>query len=239
MQRLLIAAGLVLFCATGAGADESPAPAASAQSAAAALAKYKSWIGWTLGEDGVTSVVINGTAPASAKTEQRVNIVVQRTLDAGSIAFFNGNARVYELGFDKCGNWVKRGASETEQVAKLEGTPPEVTASEIALFTNSFANFPAQEMGTLGSAGDVDDVLVQSPFGAPIRVAIARDTGQLMISAVKGSKQVLYARGLLRFAPPRNLTSTWRIGAGPATIEFTKVTLNGPTSIVPRTCSKK
>jgi hypothetical protein len=231
----------MLACTVAVRADQTPAPASNAPSGAPMLEKYKAWIGWTLGEAGINSVVLFGTAPASPKTpDQRVNIVVQRTLDAGSIAFLGpDNKRIYELGFDRCGNWVKRGASETEQTAKAEGSPPDVTASEIALFTNSFADYPSRDLGPAEGADGIETVVVSPPFGAPILVAIARDTGQLVVGIVKGSSQRLAGRGLLRFEPPKNITSSWLINKGPATIEFTKVQLNGPTTIVPRTCTAK
>jgi hypothetical protein len=162
---LLCALGIIAFRPTAAVADSS---------GDAALAKYKTYVGWTLGDAGTRSLRITGKIADLNSFDEICEHGRFAQFDIGS-----QSGRSFLVASDQGSVWISHGGVANtfpDQVAKDALT-------ENLLLCNDFANYPSTVISTVDSPGTNSKtgysvVAVQPPNTPAIIITINNDTGE-------------------------------------------------------------
>jgi hypothetical protein len=170
---LLCAAGTIAFL---------PSAALSDSDGDAVMAKYKAYVGWTLGDAGTQSLRITGQIADLNSFDETCEHGRFAQFDIGSTS-----GRPFLVASDQGSVWISHAGTANnlpDQIAKDALT-------ESLLLCNDFADYPSTIVSTIDSAGTNSKagysvVAVQPPNTPAIIISINNDTGEPTSFVING-----------------------------------------------------
>jgi hypothetical protein len=170
---LLCAAGTIALLPTAAAADSN---------GDAVLAKYRAYVGWTLGDTGTQSLRITGQIADLNSFDAICEHGKFASFDIGS-----KSGRSFLVASDQSSVWISH--------AGVANTFPDDVAKDVLtenlLLCNDFASYPSTIVSTIDSAGTNSKtgysvVAVQPPNTPAILISINNDTGEPTSFVING-----------------------------------------------------